>query len=171
MAKKKIHSVARLREIIRYDPATGMPWWIERKRGRNRHKPAGQYSGKEYPQIIIEERYYYIHILAYALMTGEWPDEEVDHVNGNKHDNKWSNLRAATPAQQKMNCGLYKSNTSGHPGVCWDKSRDKWVVRVGVTQIGRFDSFDAAVEARERATDAMFGEFKRPVALRRKVPG
>lgn len=162
MASKNILTAARLREIVRYDPETGFLWWIEPKQGRSFKKPAGQYSGKKYPQIIIEGQYHYIHVLAWVWMTGEWPVNEVDHRYGDKHDNRWSKLRAATSAQQKMNSGPYQNNTSGHPGVCWDKNRNKWLVRVGTKYIGRFDAFDEAVKVREEASEVMFGDFKRP---------
>lgn len=88
----------------------------------------------------------------------------VDHIHGkdSRHDNRKSNLRIATDSQNQMNRGLIKSNTSGITGVCWDKSRNKWLSQIKInnkTHRKRFDKFDDAVAQRKKWEEEFFGEF------------
>lgn len=161
MAKTRILSGARLREIIRYYPETREFEWIERKRGRR----LGRFTlgtGRKYPHIIIEGVDYDAHRIAWLWMTGEYPESgfTIDHKTRDTRDYRWENLRLATPSQQMQNRFDSGRNTSGHTGVCWDKNRRKWLVRVGKKHIGRFDSFEEAVAVREKASAEEFGEFK-----------
>jgi hypothetical protein len=89
-------------------------------------------------------------------MYGEIPEGlQIDHINGDKEDNRLVNLRLATPMQQTQNVIKYKNNTSGYVGVHWDKSTNKWVSRVWVNYIlhylGLFDSIEEAIDARVKA--------------------
>ncbi|RVH49336.1 hypothetical protein CN212_15670 [Sinorhizobium meliloti] len=89
------------------------------------------------------------------MLTGEEP-EQIDHISGARDDNREDNLRAVTVSMNMRNAKKPVTNTSGVPGVNWDKGRGKWLVRIGVGErktrnLGRFDSFDAAIAARKSA--------------------
>lgn len=88
---------------------------------------------------------------------------EVDHINGNKLDNRRENLRLVTKSQNQMNRGLSSNNTSGTKGVCWDKNNKKWEVRITYNcitkHLGRFTSKSDAIAARRNAEIKYFGRF------------
>ena len=162
MASRKILTAERLREIIRFYPDTREFEWIERKRGRR----LGRFklgTGRKYPHIIIDGADYDAHQIAWVLMTGEYPPAGfiIDHKTGNTSDHGPQELRLATHSQQMQNRRTSGRNKSGCVGVCWDKNRRKWLVRVARKHIGRFDSYEEAVAVRERVSAEMFGEFKR----------
>ena len=89
----------------------------------------------------------------------------ADHINGNRLDNRMENLRLVNRAQNNMNKGLRSDNTSGHTGVAWDKSKGKWVVQIQVDgknkHIGRYTSKKDAINARIKAEEKYFGEYRR----------
>ena len=89
----------------------------------------------------------------------------VDHINGNRLDNRMENLRLVNRAQNNMNKGLRSDNTSGHTGVSWDKLKGKWVVQIQVDgknkHIGRYASKKDAINARIKAEEKYFGEYRR----------
>ena len=89
----------------------------------------------------------------------------VDHKNGNKSDNRKENLRVASLSQNSQNHKLYKNNKSGVSGVRFNKDRNKWEASITYHKkaifLGRFMDFNEAVNARKRAEDIYFGEFKR----------
>ena len=101
-------SPQQLREILHYDPKTGGLTW----KAYGSPQRVAKYAGKPaftsvdstgYRQGRVLGRKYYAHRVAYALTTGSWPEECVDHINGDRLDNRWSNLRAATLSQNGAN--------------------------------------------------------------------
>lgn len=86
----------------------------------------------------------------------------IDHINGNGLDNRRENLRIVTQSANVMNSGNYRSNTSGKRGVSWQPDREKWYAYIskdGVMRgLGRHDTYEAAVEAREAAEMGMYPE-------------
>ena len=100
-------------------------------------------------------RDYYAHRVAWLIMTGEWPELEVDHINGVESDNRWANLRLVTSAENKKNRSLQANNTSGVNGVYWDKTNQRWHARIMVSKryvsLGHFKSLEEAKEARRLA--------------------
>lgn len=161
---------ARLRELLDYDPETGEFRWRERplsdfkdQRTTNwwNSKNAGNVAGyitkdEGYRVIGIDAVYYKAHRLAWLGMTGELPDE-VDHINGDRADNRWSNLRRASRAENRQNLKVYKSNTSGVAGVYVCKDRRALAFRPYISVDGkriwlpRCSSLEEAVAARDAA--------------------
>ncbi len=90
---------------------------------------AGVENALGYQVIRLSGRLYLAHRLAWLWMTGDWP-QEVDHINGLKHDNRWINLRMATRVQNMRN--MHKRRLKG---VSWDKRRNNY--RCYLTQNGR----------------------------------
>ena len=87
-------------------------------------------------------------------MTGEDPDH-IDHEEGNRGDNRWSLLKEGSKQQNHLNMKLFSNNSSGVPGVSFDKKRGRWRARIVLTgqdqHLGYFDDLEAAVEARKAA--------------------
>ena len=96
-------------------------------------------------------------------------DEEtkliVDHINGDRTDNRKSNLRVISKRLNSMNCKTYKNNSSGRKGVHWNKKLQKWAAAIQLNHVnlhlGVFEDYNDAVEAREQAEKDLFGEFNR----------
>lgn len=91
----------------------------------------------------------------------------TDHIDGDGLNNQRSNLRLATPAQNVRNTRIQKNNKSGHKGVSWDKTSNKWRTAIQVDgkgkTLGRFSKIEDAIAAYEEAATKLFGEFKRKI--------
>ena len=153
----------RIKELFIYDPDTGVfTTRVSRGRWKNGDIAGTKHCGG-YIQIGVDQRHYLAHRLAFLYMTGSFPPEQVDHINGDKADNRWENIRAVNGSQNMKNTSLYKNNTSGFCGVSWVKSERKWVVRIshGGVQLylGGFSEISEAVEAR-KAAEKKFGYHK-----------
>lgn len=89
--------------------------------------------------------------------------EYVDHINGNKHDNRRCNLRICSNAENIRNSNIRKDNTSGIKGVWFSKQNNKWIASIKVNYefkyIGSFDDLNLAIKAREEAEEIYFGEY------------
>lgn len=99
-------------------------------------------------------------------MYGEWPDVDVDHINGDRTDNRIANLRLATDALNTFNKSWESCNKAGFRGVSWyktERSRGKWRVRIIANgarkSIGNFDNLEEAISARIIAENEFYGEF------------
>lgn len=155
----------RLREVLHYDPEIGVFTWTMPRRGVVVGRDCGRLSKQHgYRDIGIDYVLYRAHRLAFLYMTGCWPVGDVDHINGNKADNRWSNLREATRSQNCSNVKIVKRrNTSGLLGVTWDKTRNLWRAQIRKdgrkVNLGRFKEREDAALAHDRAAIAAFGEF------------
>ena len=165
-------SVDRLRELLNYDPMTGLFTWPRRRRtGRlNAHAdfPAGhRKSGKEGGYVVIRVNFqlYRAHRLAWFYTHGEWPLGEIDHINGDPSDNRIANLRLATSSNQRMNARRRSDNTSGTKGVWFDKRRGQWIAEIRANgkkhHVGQFATLLEAKGARIGAAVRLHGVFAR----------
>lgn len=115
--------------------------------------------------IAANDYKYKNKIFLHRLIMGFPKDLLIDHKYGeeSRYDNRKLNLRIATRLENNRNHKVCSTNTSGVTGVCWDKSRNKWVAQIIVDNkniyLGRFANFDDAVKARKRAEEKYFGEF------------
>lgn len=137
-----------LREKLKYDENTGVFVWAKKCRGVVVGGVAGYRDFRGYIWIRINKRLYSAHRLAWLYMTGEDPEMQIDHINHNKTDNRISNLRLVSNRENHLNLPLYKTNTSGYPGVSWNKRDKKFDVHIhdgkSRRMIGRcFDLFEA----------------------------
>lgn len=154
--------------MLRYDPESGLLYWRV-KAGRMR---AGSVAGcvkgdRGYIVVRLGGGMRYAHRIVWVLMNGRDlpPGAEIDHIDGNPSNNKWSNLRLATAQQNKRNMRRPDSNTSGVKGVTFRRNRGQWQAQMSVDNrcvyLGSFERFEDAVNARRAAEQKHFGEFAR----------
>jgi len=155
----------RLRELVEYNPLTGQFMTLtSTHNGRwGPGRAIGTDNGIGYLVATLDSRKQYLHRMAYLYVTGEHPPAEIDHINRNRSDNRWANLRPATSGQNKYNLPKMRSNTSGHAGVSYSV-RDKYFhayIGVGGTRknIGYFKTLEEAVAARLSAVETHHGEY------------
>lgn len=158
-----------LKSILSYDPETGIFTWKHRKdrdshwNGHYAHKEAGSYRG-QYRQICFNGKKYYSHRLAWLYMKGEWP-KEIDHIDGIKDNNVFSNLRLATKEQNAQNRRRGKNNKSGYKGVFYDTRLRKWKSSISFNKnpivLGYFDSPEKAYQEYCKAAKKYHGEYAR----------
>ena len=138
----------RLKELLRYNPDSGEFTRIKDRQGNARAGDiAGTKSGNGYMQISIGGKIYGSHRLAWFYMTGEWPNH-IDHINHDRADNRWINLRNVTAKENHKNRVITKRNKSGIVGVCWCNTIEKWLATIHVDgrshRLGSFrDKFEA----------------------------
>lgn len=157
-----------VRDLFDYDPETGE---LNRRIYRPGRKGsnstlAGNLSGtRRYSAISIDGRFYQAHRLIWLVVTGEWPKEHIDHIDGNGANNRWANLREATHSQNLCNTPLRKTNQSGYKGVIFFKPKQKWRASLqlkGKTHhLGYFETPQEASAAYQRAAVELHGQFAR----------
>lgn len=152
-----------LRDLIDYNHDTGVFTWRAARPGCRSGDECGRVNTSGYLEIGFLGKLHHAHRLAFLYMTGEMPLQSVDHINRNKLDNRWVNLRLASQSQNMANVVVRPNNTSGFPGVTWDKDRQKWRAQIRVagkkTNLGRFADFDDAKAAVSAAARDQWGEF------------
>jgi len=137
----------RLKEVLHYDPDTGV---FTRLISIGNAKPgdiANAVNGEGYIKISIDGKRYAGHRLAWLYVTGEWPDK-IDHEKGNRKDNRFKKLQSVSVCKNSKNRKIPKTNTSGLIGVYWHKNIKKWYAAIGVEgklkTLGYFiDKFEA----------------------------
>lgn len=160
MAAKAIITADRLRQLLDYDPDTGLFTWLPRDpvnqyvqtwNTRYANRVAGTFHNGKYVQINVEGKLYSCHRLAWLYVYGEFPDRSVDHINRDPSDNRLCNLRLAEPHEQMQNLPIRRHNTSGHTGVSYAKHAKKWVARIShrrrLHHLGYYCTREAAAAA------------------------
>lgn len=157
-------TVERLKELLHYDPDTGDFTWRESRGRVSKGSKAGSKrncSGWFYLTIRVDGKIYYAHRLAVLYMTGKWPEEYVDHIDGDGLNNKWSNLREATNSQNQANQGVKPTNLLGVKGV--QRNGSGYGVRLGFRGkticLGTYPTIEEASAAYQEAAKRYFGEF------------
>jgi hypothetical protein len=154
-----------IKRMVRYEPDTGRLFWLPRDR---------KFFDSEASYRIFHERFagreaftskstwgYLVahplrvtlaaHQAAWAIIYGEWPKGLIDHINGDRTDNRIANLRDVTIAENNRNRKRSKANKSGRVGVFFKTSRRRWLATIGNKEIGSFLTFEEACEARAKA--------------------
>jgi hypothetical protein len=150
---------------LSYDPFTGLGTWLVSPSNKvQKWAFAGYLNPNGYIYINYKTKRYKAHRLFWFLQTGHDPGElTIDHIDQNKSNNKFSNLRLATISQQKRNLTKRLDNSSGHRGVRFSKQRQKYeaFIRINKKQLflGRYKTFEEAVAARQAKELELFGEF------------
>ena len=152
---------ADVKKLFDYNPDTGSCTRLTRP-SRNVHigDELGSvhcYSGGlKYRQTEINRTQYGIHRLIWLWVTGEWPENDIDHIDGNGLNNAWSNLREATHIENMRNKKIGANNQSGVVGVSFYAQTKKWRAAINVASgekkhLGYFDSLEGAKAARLQA--------------------
>jgi hypothetical protein len=159
----------RLRELLHYDPLTGLFRRLKQCGSSWKGDIAGTVH-RGYIVISIDGRNHKAHRLAWLYVHGKWPDDQIDHRDRDKANNRFANLRAATNKQNHENLNMPRNNTSGHRGVYWYKPYSKWIVFVGHNNnqvfVGYFDSIAEAVAARKKAEQRLFTHAESTLPIR-----
>jgi hypothetical protein len=136
---KKDISAARLRKILRFDPDAGTFTWLVARRGC----PIGSVAGKVhsisgYVRIDLDGLKIAAHRAAWLYMTGEWPERAIDHRDGDRANNRWSNLRVSDGYLNAQNIRApMVTNSTGFLGVNRMKGRRDLPYRAKITANGR----------------------------------
>lgn len=157
------------RRLLRYDEETGNLFWKPRiigdlKRKKDVDAFNTQFAGKiamsandgvGYKSGTLLRKKYLSHRIIWLIMTGHFPDGYIDHINHDRSDNRWSNLRVVSHRQNSLNANLSKNNTSGVNGVIWDKREGNWRSQITVMRkriyLGNFSKIEDAETARKSA--------------------
>lgn len=142
----------RLKELLRYDPETGVFTWVGKTNDRIRiGAVAGCVNSEGYWHVQIDGKKYKSHRLVWLYMTGAWPKNQTDHINGIRGDNRIENLREATNAENQQNRSARGHGKNGSIGVSWHKASGTWVASIGTRgrrkHIGCFKSIEDATLA------------------------
>lgn len=155
-------TASRLRELMRYCAETGeFTWRVNRGTNQTAGKRAGARRKDGYWAIIIDKEFHLAHRAAFLYMTGEFPSDQVDHIDTDRGNNAWSNLRQATNGQNIANRTVRTDSKSGIKGVQRQPKTGKWRARVGGLHIGVFDTPEQAHEAFCQKAADLRGEFFR----------
>lgn len=150
----------RLKQLLHYDPDTGVFMRIESNRVDRLGKQPGSRNTKGHVQIRLDGVLYVAHRLAWLYVNGEFPVNQLDHIDGDKTNNKIVNLRDATNKQNQENVPLQVNNTSGHRGVSFDKRLKKFRAYVCHNRkqitLGFFATSETAAAAAKKARDQFF---------------
>lgn len=158
MAKTDL-TAQRLRELLHYDPETGIFTAQEIRTGRkNRSGEIGSVNRNGYRVMHVIGQRYRTHRLAWLYMTGEWPKSQIDHIDGDRLNNKWGNLRDVPRSINLQNLHAAQVNNKiGLLGV--SKVNQKWLARIFVdgkaTRLGRFETPEQAHQAYLNAKRAL----------------
>lgn len=166
-----------LQELLVYEPESGKLFWKYRashwfKDEGNCKRWNSTFAGKEaftckhvkgYKIGIVNSKPYKAHRVIWCLVNGDWPAEQIDHINGDKSDNRLVNLRAVSNRENSKNQKMRITNTSGYTGVNFQKQSGRWQVRIstetGRIYLGLFDNLEEAIAVRKDC-EASFGYHK-----------
>ena len=157
-------TLERVSELFEYSYSSGN---LIRKKSTSANARKGNIAGyfnlAGYRKTSIDGFQYYNHRLVWLLVNGRWPTKQIDHINGNKGDNRIENLREASLSENSQNRSKQSNCSSGEKCIWWKLDRQRYRVRVGVSgkyhHIGYFKNIQDAVTARDKAIKKLHGKF------------
>lgn len=159
-------TVDRVQELLDYDADTGVLTWRTDRPHVRAGSVAGCINSYGYVQIMVDGRCYRAHRLAWLLSYGEWPEAQVDHINGIRSDNRLCNLRAATAFENMQNVAVpNRGSASSLRGVTLHSNGKSWEARIQAhgkkTRLGTFATKEEAQAAYLRAKSSLHVECHR----------
>lgn len=168
MAARHSLTATRLRELLHYDPLTGVFTWRIGGGGGGRwgHIPAGTVAGSKshnYWEVSVDGVRVLAHIAAWLYMTGEWPRDQIDHKDRNGSNNRFDNLRESDQGQNLCNTSLRSNSASGFRGVKLHRASGLWQARVQFRgqeiSAGYHPTAEQAAKARDTLAIKLHGVF------------
>jgi hypothetical protein len=158
-------NLARLKDVLSYDPDTGsFTWRITKGRAATGARAGSADHINGYRILSVFGRAYPEHRLAWLYVHGTLPSGDLDHINGDRADNRIANLRQATRSQTNMNAKARRSR-SGLKGACWNAQAQRWAGRIKLDgkqkHLGSFATAQEAHAAYVEAAHHLFGKFAR----------
>jgi hypothetical protein len=152
-----------LQDVLSYDPDAGEFVWRATTRPGHAGKAAGCLRKTGYASINVGGRLYQAHRLVWLYIHGRWPENHIDHINGNKSDNRLVNLREASPSQNIANSRISMANKTGFKGVSFDKRKRMYRACLGKDGkqlfLGYYDAPQDAHAAYAKAAKESHGAF------------
>jgi hypothetical protein len=135
-----------LKDVLHYDPETGN---FTRLKNKGSKSPSVGTLLNGYLRIGVGQKIYAAHRLAWLYMTGSFPSGQIDHINGNKLDNRFVNLRVATASENKQNMRkARRGSRSGLIGASWHTQSQKWRAAIQIDgkkkHLGYFNTAEEA---------------------------
>jgi hypothetical protein len=147
-----------LKSLVSYSPETGE---FTRLKGTGKGAAKGAVTkgcvdkSTGYRKICIQGKQLYAHRVAWLYMTGQWPEDQIDHKNMDRADNKFDNLRQANNAENNQRSRARADSKTKVLGVCWHKKAEKYVAQIkhqgNAIYLGLHNSIESAVAARQTA--------------------
>ena len=139
-----------LQSVFKYE--NGQLYWISNRRGVQKNKPINCKVGSGYIGCMLDGKHYLVHRLIYLYINGYMPKNDIDHINGNKSDNRIENLRVVTKKDNQQNMRkAYSTSKSGLLGSFYSKKHNNWFSRICVNGqrkwLGCFKTPDEAHQA------------------------
>lgn len=178
MKAESRYPVKDLMKFYTYDPETGDIVWKSRCAGmtfgdktvsvRGARQSNGKCAGRSalyahnagYSAVALMGVAFLAHRVAWALHYGEWPKGQIDHINGDRRDNRITNLRVVDQTGNSRNAARPRTNKTGVIGVFWEERANRWKAYITADKkrvdLGSHNSFEAAVAAR-KAAESTFG--------------
>lgn len=159
-------TLERIRELLHYDPATGVWTWLVSRGSRAAGTQSrGSLTNKGYLLICVDDKRYLAHRLAWLYMTGAWPEALVDHRDRDGTNNIWLNLRAATYVENGQNTNAVRNlRGDSFRGIC-QRAPGNWIAYISTRgrrrHLGTFTTPEQASAAYERAR-ALLHPFSQP---------
>jgi hypothetical protein len=171
MSKKLGISISALQERFGYDPETGVVFFKNDVRSGRENRMliaragdrAGYVAPIGYRYVSFQKVRLLEHHVVWALMTGDWPRKQLDHINRQKADNRWENLRECNGVENAANTAKSSRNTSGFKGVSYFKPAKLWAAQIMYngqkSHLGYYRTPEAAYEAYKAEHSKIHGEF------------
>ena len=145
--EKRLPTKNSIKTLLRYDPKSGEFYRLR----NNSRADTPMKIGYRRVRAKVGETYYEFlaHRLAWLMTYGEWPEKEIDHINGDRADNSIANLRHVGRGKNAKNLKLRFDNSSGASGL-WKLPYGSWRVRIGRKHVGCYETKDQAMNARAK---------------------
>lgn len=144
-----------LKRVLNYNPETGVFTWRIKKSNIKIGYITGSITSNGYLSTRINCKSYLSHRLAWLYVYGQFPENDIDHINHIRSDNRIKNLRVVINKENCKNKLLQSNNTSGVAGVTWYKRDKKWLTQINYNgktiTLGLFKNINDAKKAREKA--------------------
>lgn len=156
-----------LKEMLEYNQDTGvLSWKVSPARRVKVGDAVGYITNEGYIGITIKSKTYRAHRIIWMYVYGGFPQKQIDHINGDRSDNRLCNLRLATSSDNAKNRKITSKNTSGFKGVSFRKANKKWYAQCQangiIHHLGYFDTAETASDAYQQFAASLHGEFYSP---------